>query len=100
MFKPLDGATPAERVDIEVDGTTVEVATGRTLAIALLEAGYPATRRNHREEPCAPYCLMGVCFDCLVHIDGQSNVQACLVRTEAGMRVSLPQGGASPVGGS
>lgn len=92
MFRPLDGLPPAPTVALYVDGVTVEVAQGRTLAIALLEAGYHATRRNHRGEPCAPYCLMGVCFECLVQVDGQDNVQACLVRAEAGMRVRLPQG--------
>lgn len=100
MFRPLEGAPPAELVDIQVDGATVRVAKGRTLAIALLEAGYAATRRNHRAEACAPFCLMGVCFECLVHLNGQSNVQACLVRAEAGMRVCLPQGGAAPIGGA
>ena len=29
--------------------------------------------------PRAPYCLMGVCFDCLVTIDGVGNRQGCLV---------------------
>lgn len=100
MFRPLEGTPAVELVDIKVDGATVRVAKGRTLAIALLEAGYPATRRNHRAEPRAPYCLMGVCFECLVHLDGKSNVQACLVRAEAGMRVCLPQGGAALIGDS
>ncbi|MBB5213970.1 (2Fe-2S)-binding protein [Parapusillimonas granuli] len=92
MFKPLDGLAPKPKVELDVDGTTVTVAQDRTLAIALLEAGYHATRRNHRGEPCAPYCLMGVCFECLVQVDGVDNVQSCQVRVRAGMKVCLPQG--------
>ncbi|MBJ7223531.1 MULTISPECIES: (2Fe-2S)-binding protein [unclassified Brenneria] len=92
MFKPLDGLAPTPTVELDVDGTTVAVAQSRTLAIALLEAGYHATRRNHRGEPCAPYCLMGVCFECLVQVDGVDNVQSCLVRVQAGMKVRLPNG--------
>lgn len=92
MFKPLQGLPPAPLVELDVDGTKIQVAQGRTLAIALLEAGYHATRLNHRGEPCAPYCLMGVCFECLVQVNGQDNVQACLVRVEAGMKVRLPKG--------
>ena len=29
--------------------------------------------------PRLPYCMMGVCFDCLVTIDGVGNRQGCLV---------------------
>ncbi|VFR27435.1 Opine oxidase subunit C [plant metagenome] len=92
MFEPLKGLAPAPTVALEVDGVTIDVAQDRTLAIALLEAGYPATRHNHRGEPCAPYCLMGACFECLVQVDGVDNVQSCLVRTRAGMQVRLPKG--------
>ncbi|WP_315138747.1 (2Fe-2S)-binding protein [Achromobacter marplatensis] len=91
MFKPLDGLAPAPTVELDVDGIRVTVAQDRTLAIALLEAGYHATRRNHLDEPCAPYCLMGVCFECLVQVDGVDNVQSCLVRAQAGMKVRLPK---------
>jgi NADH dehydrogenase/NADH:ubiquinone oxidoreductase subunit G len=35
---------------------------------------------------------MGVCFDCLVEVDGVQNVQACMVEVRAGMRVKLPLG--------
>lgn len=92
MFKPLDGAAPTPRVALQVDGRTVLVPQGRTLAIALLEAGCRTTRHDHRGEPRAPYCLMGVCFECVVQLDGQDHVQACLVRVEPGMQVCLPQG--------
>jgi sarcosine oxidase subunit alpha len=35
---------------------------------------------------------MGVCFDCLVTIDGVGNRQACLVPARAGMRVETQRG--------
>ena len=38
-------------------------------------------------EPRAPYCMMGVCFECLVEIDGLANRQACMVRVRPGMQV-------------
>ena len=37
-------------------------------------------------------CLMGVCFDCLVEVDGRPNVQACMVTVREGMRVRLQHG--------
>lgn len=93
MFKPLDGMAPAPLVALQVDGCTVLAPKGRTLALALMEAGCRATRHDHQGVPRAPYCLMGVCFECVVQLNGQDHVQACLVRVEPGMQVRLPQGG-------
>jgi len=42
--------------------------------------------------PRAPYCMMGVCFDCLVTIDGVGNRQACLVRVTDGMAIAMQRG--------
>jgi predicted molibdopterin-dependent oxidoreductase YjgC len=42
--------------------------------------------------PRAPYCMMGVCFDCLMEIDGVPNRQACLVPVAEGMRIRRQQG--------
>ena len=42
--------------------------------------------------PRGPYCLMGVCFDCLVAIDGVGSRQACLVRVREGMRIETQRG--------
>jgi len=42
--------------------------------------------------PRAPYCLMGVCFDCLVDIDGMPNRQACMTIVRDGMRISRQRG--------
>jgi NADH dehydrogenase/NADH:ubiquinone oxidoreductase subunit G len=35
---------------------------------------------------------MGVCFDCLVQVDAQPNVQACMVTVKTGMRIHLQRG--------
>ena len=42
--------------------------------------------------PRLPYCMMGVCFDCLVTIDGIGNRQGCLVPVRAGMKVEIQKG--------
>ena len=36
--------------------------------------------------------MMGVCFECLVEVDGQANCQACLLPVRAGMRVHRQRG--------
>ena len=36
--------------------------------------------------------MMGVCFECLVRIDGMDNRQGCLVTVQEGMRVESQRG--------
>lgn len=71
-----------------LDGRAVEGRAGDTVAAALLAAGVETCRTSAvGGEPRAPYCLMGVCFECLVTIDGVGNQQGCLVTLRPGMRV-------------
>ena len=91
MFKRLGEA--ASIVAIEVDGKTVRARSGDTVAAALLSAGIDHCRTTPvTGAPRAPYCLMGVCFDCLVTIDGVGSRQACLVPVQEGMAVETQQG--------
>jgi len=43
-------------------------------------------------EPRAPYCMMGICFDCLVSIDGTANRQSCQIEVAEGMAVQSQHG--------
>jgi D-hydroxyproline dehydrogenase subunit gamma len=75
------------------DGVAVSGEQGASVAAALLASG----RSHFRRTPVSgalrgPYCLMGVCFDCLVSIDGVGNQQACLIALRAGMRVETQDG--------
>jgi predicted molibdopterin-dependent oxidoreductase YjgC len=75
-------------VTIVVDGARVAARAGDTVAAALLGAGLRAFRATAVSgAPRGPFCMMGSCFDCVVTIDGQRNVQACLARVADGMRV-------------
>ena len=87
-------------IEIMVEGRRVPAREGETLAAALLNAGVVAFRRTPVSgQPRAPLCLMGVCFDCLVEVDGAANVQSCMVEVHEGMKVRLP-GGARRIGDS
>ncbi len=91
MFKRLDetGAT----VTIEIDGKAVRAHFGDTVASALLAAGIDHCRTTPVSgAPRAPYCLMGVCFECLCTIDGIGSRQGCLVPVRDGMRIETQQG--------
>ncbi len=90
MFKRIDGGA-ALRLDFE--GRTIEARAGDSVAAALLAAGVLATRRTAVSgAPRGPYCMMGVCFECVVEIDGVGGRQACLVPAADGMRVRRETG--------
>ncbi|KLN53533.1 (2Fe-2S)-binding protein [Variovorax paradoxus] len=95
MFKPIDlpAAEQRKSIVIHVEGREIQVREGQTLATALLGAGVvPFRKTSVSGAPRAPLCLMGVCFDCLVEVDGSQNLQSCLVEVKNGMRVRLPTG--------
>ncbi|MBL4719675.1 MAG: (2Fe-2S)-binding protein [Alphaproteobacteria bacterium] len=55
-------------------------------AVLLVDPGY--TRRTPvNNAPRAPYCMMGVCFECLMEIDGVENQQACMILVRDGMQI-------------
>ena len=90
MFRRLH-EVPTVAVDFE--GERLEVGTDETVAAALLAAGAGHTRTTPVSgSPRAPYCMMGVCFDCLVEIDGVPNQQACMIRVREGMRIRRQDG--------
>ena len=91
MFKRL-GDT-GEIVSLKVDGKDIRARAGDTVASAMLAAGVDYFRTTPvTESPRAPYCLMGVCFDCLVTIDGIGSRQACLMPVREGMAVETQLG--------
>lgn len=76
-------------VKIYFEGTEHQVPEGISVAAALvghIHAHHTGTN-TVTGEPCAPHCLMGVCFDCLVEIDGLPNQQSCLMPVKDGMRI-------------
>jgi predicted molibdopterin-dependent oxidoreductase YjgC len=89
-----------ETVAFTFDGRPLSAMRGDTLAAALLSAGVTTLRSTPVSgSPRGPYCMMGVCFECLVRVDGRSNRQACLVTVEEGMRVETQRGAASRASG-
>lgn len=92
MFRRLPDAT-RDSVRFTFDGQEAVARRGDSVALALLAAGIDACRTTPgRGSPRGPFCLMGVCFDCLVVIDGSGNRQGCLVTVTEGMRVETQRG--------
>ena len=94
MFKRLaDASAAGVAVTLTVDGKPVSAREGDTVAAALLAAGIDHCRTTPVSgAPRAPYCLMGVCFECLVTIDGVGSRQGCLIPVRTGMKVETQLG--------
>ena len=87
MFRPRPDA-PAATIEVEVEGRTVRVPEGASAAAAVLLAGLASLRDTPVTGSArAPYCMMGVCFDCLAEIDGVANRQSCMIEVRPGMRI-------------
>lgn len=75
-------------VTIRVDDAILRARPEQTVAAAMIEAGIDSwriTRRNGR--PRGLFCGIGACFDCLVRIDANPSVRACLVPVRDGMTI-------------
>jgi predicted molibdopterin-dependent oxidoreductase YjgC len=88
MFKSL--ASSSAEVEVEIDGIEVTVPAGVSIAAALLYLDRIPTRSSPVSgAPRAPFCMMGICFECLVEVNGVANQRACQRAIEAGMKLRL-----------
>jgi len=80
-------------IEFTFDGEKINAITGQSVAAALLAADHRSlrkTRFNNKER--GVFCGIGVCFDCLVVIDGITNQRACLIEAKPGMKVQAQVG--------
>lgn len=86
MFKLLGEA--GGQVEIELDGETVSVPEGVSIAAALLYLDrLPLRHSAVGGAGRAPFCMMGICFECLVEVDGLRDQRACQLEVRPGMRL-------------
>jgi aerobic-type carbon monoxide dehydrogenase small subunit (CoxS/CutS family) len=91
-LRRLGDTASDQRFTILVDGEPVEACAGETIAAALLAAGRRTIRHTgKRGEPRGLYCVMGVCWECAVVIDGRT-VRACVTPAAPGLSVETLRG--------
>lgn len=92
-YRRITDPRPAPAIRFTWNGRAVEARRGDSVATALLLAGVETTRTSAVSGSArCPYCMMGVCFECLVEIDGVPNRQACLTPVTDGMSVRTETG--------
>jgi aerobic-type carbon monoxide dehydrogenase small subunit (CoxS/CutS family) len=90
---PAKGLVRGPLVRLTVDDRPVEAYLGESVAAALLaHDGDLATRTTAGGERRGLFCGMGVCFDCLVIVDGVPNTRACVTWVCDGMDVARQDG--------
>ena len=87
-----------EPVPMTFEGEELLGRHGDTVAAALLAGNHWQFRTTTvSDAPRGPFCMMGVCFECLVEIDGVANRQACMTEVSDGMAIKR-QSGANDLG--
>lgn len=98
-----DPIQPSEPVPVTITfgGEELRGVAGQSIAGVILANERPGFRRTSvHDKPRGVFCGIGVCFDCLVVVDGVEDVRACQRRAKDGDVVSvqhhaLPGGGES-----
>lgn len=96
MFRRIDEERP-EEFTVLIDGRPCMAREGDSVAAAILASGGKIFRRSMISGASrGPYCMMGVCFECIVRIDGRPGRQACLVPVTAGMCIETGETASEP----
>ena len=92
MFKRVSEKSD-QRVTVFIEGVECEVPAGETVAAAVIVSGIGHTRTTAiSDSQRAPFCLMGVCYECLMIIDGKPNRRACKETVNDGMTIERQSG--------
>jgi D-hydroxyproline dehydrogenase subunit gamma len=74
-------------IALTIDGQSVTVPAGTTVAAAVMRAGVMAFRKDR-----GPLCGMGICFECRVTLNGRPHERSCQTVCEPGMEVRTDGG--------
>ena len=80
---------PPKIISVIVNGHEVTAPEGQSVWATMALAGQTTTRKSAVSgKDRSAYCAMGVCFECMVEIDGMPNQQACMRRVSEGMNIT------------
>lgn len=97
QHEPTTSTTEPKRFEVVFDGRPLPAIAGQSVGSVLANAGirsWHTTRVQHR--PRGLFCGIGICYDCLITVDGVPNQRACLVPARPGMALSSTVPGHGP----
>lgn len=80
------------QVHATFEGEPIAAPAGASIAAALIASDRIAWRRTRKGAARGLFCGIGVCFDCLVEVDGENGQRACMIALREGMRVCQATG--------
>ncbi|CAB4668873.1 MAG: (2Fe-2S)-binding protein [Actinobacteria bacterium] len=90
---PSDGNIErGKAVSMKVNGVAITAYEGESVASALMCEGISTMRTTVAGDPRGVFCGMGVCFECLVNVDGVASTRACMTWVKEGMDVKTQNG--------
>jgi predicted molibdopterin-dependent oxidoreductase YjgC len=90
-------AHPVNRIDqkriiVQVDGISCVADEGQMVSAVLVNNGIRIYRHTEKSGSARGlFCGMGICFECLVTIDGVPNQRACVTSVAPGMKILTQQ---------
>ena len=91
MFRKLEA--PTKVVTIYIDGRPCQAEETESVAAVLArQLDFWSRKTPNQNLKRAPYCMMGVCFECLAVVDGVSSTQTCLATVRDGMCIERQAG--------
>ncbi|CAN2201755.1 2Fe-2S iron-sulfur cluster binding domain containing protein [Candidatus Nanopelagicaceae bacterium] len=78
----------SKQISFTFNGVAVQCEEGQSIAAALIHAGTRELRTTRfGDEPRSIFCGIGICFDCVVVVDGVANQRSCLITAKANMKI-------------
>ena len=76
-----------------LNGKPIKAYHGETIAAALFASDERCMHKTTKNNsPRGYYCGMGVCWECVMVVDGKPNVRTCVTFARPGMRVETQYG--------
>ena len=82
---------PSGSIHILINGKPVSVPAGTVVAAAIAHAGITRFRRSVSGLSRGPLCGMGICMECRVTINHQTQCRSCQTPCEPGMEVETDE---------
>lgn len=74
------------------NGNPIQCEEGQSIAAALINSDQRELRKTRfGDEPRSIFCGIGICFDCVVVVNGVANQRSCLIEAHDGMKVESAQ---------
>ena len=77
----------SEKIQVRVNGRMVSVPVGSVVAAAVARADEARFRRSVSGQARGPLCGMGICMECRVTINGETQRRSCQILCAEGMEV-------------